>query len=69
MPEDYFTGRIAQEYETRWPHLFESAVVDPAVDFLADLAGTGPAAAALEFGIGTGRLALPLSRRACVCTG
>jgi hypothetical protein len=63
VPEDYFTGRIAQEYETRWPHLFEPAVVDPAVDFLADLAGTGPTAAALEFGVGTGRLALPLSRR------
>jgi 16S rRNA A1518/A1519 N6-dimethyltransferase RsmA/KsgA/DIM1 with predicted DNA glycosylase/AP lyase activity len=30
------------------------------VDFLADLAGTGPA---LEFGIGTGRVALPLSQR------
>ena len=66
MPQDYFTGRIAREYETRWPHLFEPAVVDPAVDFLtdlADLAGNGPAAAALEFGIGTGRIALPLSRR------
>jgi len=30
------------------------------VDFLADIAGPGPV---LEFGIGTGRLALPLSRR------
>ena len=58
-----FTGRIAQEYETRWPHLFQPAVVDPAVDFLADLAGDGPTPTALEFGIGTGRLALPLSRR------
>ena len=40
--------------------MFEPAVVDPAVSFLADLAGDG---AALELGIGTGRLALPLSRR------
>ncbi|MGI8795047.1 MAG: class I SAM-dependent DNA methyltransferase [Acidimicrobiia bacterium] len=40
--------------------MFDPAVVDPAVSFLADLAGTG---AALELGIGTGRLALPLSRR------
>ena len=40
--------------------MFEPAVVDPAVDFLADLAGDG---AALELGIGTGRIALPLSRR------
>jgi len=63
VPENAFTGRIAQEYETRWPHLFEPAVVDPAVDFLADLTGDGPTRSALEFGIGTGRLALPLSRR------
>ena len=60
MPEDYFTGRIAQEYETRWPYLFEPAVVDPAVDFLTARAGTGPV---LELGVGTGRIALPLSRR------
>ena len=36
------------------------AVLDPAVDFLSNLAGAGPA---LELGIGTGRIALPLSRR------
>ncbi|MGQ0805366.1 MAG: class I SAM-dependent DNA methyltransferase, partial [Actinomycetota bacterium] len=40
--------------------MFEPAVVDPAVDFLADLAAEG---AALELGIGTGRIALPLSQR------
>jgi SAM-dependent methyltransferase len=40
--------------------MFEPEVVDPAVDFLADLAGDG---SALEFAIGTGRIALPLSRR------
>src|SRR5919201_4649057 len=38
----------------------EPAVVDPIVDFLAALAGGG---AALEFGIGTGRIALPLAQR------
>jgi hypothetical protein len=64
VPENRFTGRIATEYEQRWPDLFEPAVVDPAVDFLAEWAQRGGAeAAALEFGIGTGRLALPLSRR------
>ena len=51
---------MAERYDTRWANLFEPAVVDPAVSFLADLAGSG---AALELGIGTGRLALPLSRR------
>ena len=40
--------------------MFEPAIVDPAVDFLAALAGDG---AALELGIGTGRIALPLARR------
>jgi len=60
VPEIYFDERIAERYETYWPELFEPAVIDPAVSFLADLAGTG---AALELGIGTGRLALPLSQR------
>jgi tRNA/tmRNA/rRNA uracil-C5-methylase (TrmA/RlmC/RlmD family) len=60
MPEDYFGERIAQTYEAKWPELFDPAVIDPAVSFLADLAGTG---AALELGIGTGRIALLLSRR------
>jgi len=60
VPTNYFDERIAKSYEARWPELFEPAVVDPAVSFLAELAGTG---AALELGIGTGRIAIPLSRR------
>ena len=57
MPQDYFGERIAQTYEAKWPELFDPAVIDPAVGFLADLAGSG---AVLELGIGTGRIALPL---------
>jgi SAM-dependent methyltransferase len=60
MPEDYFDGWVAQHYEILWPHLFEPQVVEPAVALLAELAGEGRA---LELGIGTGRLALPLRRR------
>jgi SAM-dependent methyltransferase len=60
VAQDTFDERIAKSYEAKWPHLFAPEVVDPVVDFLADLAGDG---AALELGIGTGRLALPLSRR------
>ncbi len=60
VPKNYFDERIAKGYEAKWPELFEPAVVDPAVSFLADLAGSG---AALELGIGTGRIALPLSQR------
>ena len=56
----YFEERIAERYEAYWPNLFEPAVVDPVVDFLAELAGEG---GALELGIGTGRIALPLSQR------
>lgn len=40
--------------------MFDAAVVDPTVDFLVELVGTGRA---LELGIGTGRIALPLARR------
>jgi SAM-dependent methyltransferase len=60
VPENYFDERIAATYEAKWPELFEPAVVAPAVSFLADLARSGTA---LELGIGTGRLALPLSQR------
>jgi SAM-dependent methyltransferase len=60
VPENYFDERIAKAYDAKWANLAEPAVVDPAVNFLAELAGTG---AALELGVGTGRLALPLGRR------
>ena len=40
--------------------MFEPGVVDPVVDMLAGLAGDGRA---LELGIGTGRIALPLAQR------
>jgi hypothetical protein len=66
VPKNYFDERIAKSYEAKWPELFRPEVVEAAVRCLADLAGTG---AALELGIGTGRLAIPLSQRASVCTG
>ena len=40
--------------------MFDPNVIDPAVNFLFDLSGKGNA---LEFAIGTGRIALPLARR------
>ena len=55
-----FDERIARRYEVYWPELFEPAAIDPVVDFLAELA---PVGAVLELGVGTGRIALPLSRR------
>src|SRR5512134_2537951 len=40
--------------------MFEAAVVDPTVEFVVEVVGTGRA---LGLGIGTGRIALPLARR------
>jgi SAM-dependent methyltransferase len=60
MPEDYFGEDVARGYDESTAGMFEPAVVEPAVDLLADLAGQG---AALELGIGTGRIALPLAQR------
>jgi SAM-dependent methyltransferase len=57
---DYFGEAVAKRYDESSAGHFDPAVVDPAVDFLAELAGTG---AALELGIGTGRIALPLAAR------
>ena len=60
MPEDHFGERVAARYDESAADMFEPAVVGPVVDFLAGLAGDG---AALELGIGTGRIALPLAAR------
>jgi SAM-dependent methyltransferase len=60
MPEDHFGERVAERFDERYAHKAVPAVVDPIVAFLADLAGEG---GALELGIGTGRIALPLARR------
>src|SRR5437762_8580614 len=60
MPEDYFGEPVAARYDESSADMFEPTAVDPIVAFLADLAGGG---AALELGIGTGRIALPLAQR------
>jgi SAM-dependent methyltransferase len=60
VPEIHFDERIAARYDESSADMFAPEVVDATVDFLADLAGDG---AALELGIGTGRIALPLGRR------
>ena len=59
MPEDHFS-KLAAQYDMSSGDEFDPAVIDPMVDFLADLAGDG---AALELAVGTGRIALPLSQR------
>jgi SAM-dependent methyltransferase len=56
----------AARYDDSSSEMFSPQVLDPAVDFLARLAGCGPA---LEFAIGTGRVAIPLAARGVPVTG
>ena len=66
-PDGYFDGRIAatyDDYEDR--EEFSAEDIDATVAFLADMAGDGPA---LEFAVGTGRIALPLARRGVPTSG
>jgi SAM-dependent methyltransferase len=55
-----FGERIAAGYDESDGEEFDSQVIDQTVDFLAELATNGRA---LEFGIGTGRVALPIAQR------
>jgi SAM-dependent methyltransferase len=59
-PENHFGEEVAARYDESSADMFDPDVLDPAVEFLARLAGDG---AALELGIGTGRIALPLAER------
>jgi SAM-dependent methyltransferase len=58
--DGYFDERVAARYDESSAEMFDPAVVEPVVDFIAALAGRGRA---LELGIGTGRIALPLAER------
>lgn len=62
----YFDEQAAARYDATSAQMYDPTVLDPAVDFLADLAADG---AALEFAIGTGRVALPLSARGVRVSG
>lgn len=56
--DGYFGERVAARYDESSREMADPAVVQPAVDTLAQLADGGRA---LELGIGTGRIALPLA--------
>jgi SAM-dependent methyltransferase len=62
----FFGEEVASTYDVRTGGMFDPSVVQPTVDLLAQLAGDG---AALEFGIGTGRIALPLAERGVKVAG
>jgi SAM-dependent methyltransferase len=58
--DGYFGEAVAATYDDSADPMFAPEVVNPAVELLAELAGDGRA---LELGIGTGRIALPLAAR------
>jgi SAM-dependent methyltransferase len=58
--DGYFDERVAARYDESEAEMSDPAVVEPVVEFLIELAGSGRA---LELGIGTGRIALPLAQR------
>ncbi|MFC8044920.1 class I SAM-dependent DNA methyltransferase [Nocardia sp. NPDC057353] len=57
---DHFGEAVAATYDRNSAERFEPELVASTVDVLAELAGAGRA---LELGIGTGRIALPLAAR------
>jgi SAM-dependent methyltransferase len=58
--EGFFGEEVASLYDEHAADMYDESVVGPPVRLLAELAGNG---GALEFGIGTGRIALPLAAR------
>ncbi|WP_433205500.1 class I SAM-dependent DNA methyltransferase [Dactylosporangium sp. CS-047395] len=58
--DGYFGERIAAQYDESSADMAEPAVLEPVLDTLVELADGGRA---LELGIGTGRIALPLAAR------
>lgn len=63
---DLWSADAASRYDDPASSMFSPEVVDSTVDFLFDLAGRGPA---LEFAIGTGRVAIPLAVRGVGVSG
>lgn len=66
MRMNYFDESEAAIYDEGSADMFAPDVLEPTVNFLADLAADG---AALELGIGTGRVALPLRERGVPVSG
>jgi SAM-dependent methyltransferase len=64
--KNLFVGEIAAQYDADSSGVFDPAFIGGTVDFLAELSDGGRA---LEFAIGTGRIALPLSERGVSVAG
>lgn len=63
---DLWDAETAERYDEASAFMFASELLDPAVQFLSALAGDRPA---LEFAIGTGRVAIPLVERGVAVSG
>lgn len=63
---DLWDAEAAASYDESSAFMFAPEVLDPAVDFLAALAGGAPA---LELAVGTGRVAIPLADRGVRVSG
>jgi hypothetical protein len=67
VPDDgYFGEAVAADYDDPEWDMFSPEAIGPVVDFLETRSRGG---AALEFGIGTGRIALPLASRGVSVAG
>ena len=66
MPENRFVGEVARTYDQPGTGMFSDVVLEATVDCLAELADGG---AAMEFAIGTGRVAVPLAARGVPVAG
>jgi SAM-dependent methyltransferase len=64
--DEIWDSEAAESYDTPGEGMFAPEVLGPTVDRLAELAGDGRA---LEFAIGTGRVAIPLAERGVRVTG
>ena len=64
--DDLWDDEVAQSYDTPGAGMFAPEVIGPTVDRLAELAEGGRA---LEFAIGTGRVAVPLAERGVPVAG
>ncbi|MDR6505350.1 methyltransferase domain-containing protein [Arthrobacter oryzae] len=64
--QQLWDDEAAKHYDTPGEGMFSPEVLDPTVEVLSQLAGGGPA---VEFAIGTGRVAIPLSEAGVQVSG
>lgn len=65
--DGHFDEHVAAGYDESSANMFVPEILNPTVEFLANLAGDR--GTALEFGIGTGRVAIPLTQRGVAVSG